>query len=256
MQITMQGNALRGLAQSGCLRACFPRRHGGPLEAVIVNTAGGIADGDRLQIDVAAAGSADMVVTTPSAERIYRARPGAPPARMSIVLRIANGARLAFLPQETIVFNQAAMERTLDVSMEAQGVYLGVEALIFGRQESAESITNIRLRDTIRLRRGGRLVLQDCVRLRGEVAPILTAPAGGNGARAIATLVYAATDSMARLDAVRVALEGAPAETGASAWDGVLVTRILAQDALALHHCVSRALSILHWAGLPRVWVS
>ena len=182
VRIAASATGLDDLAQSGCLRACFPNRHGGALEAVIVNTAGGIADADSLRVNVVAGQGSDIVVTTPSAERIYRARPDAAAARMAITLQIAPEAQLAFLPQETILFNHCALDRTLDVHMDEQASYLGVEALIFGRQEAAETITNIRLRDTVRVHRGGRRVFQDSVRLQDDVAAVLASNAAMGGA--------------------------------------------------------------------------
>lgn len=256
VRIAARATGLDDLAQSGCLRACFPNRHGGALEAVIVNTAGGIADGDSLRVDIGAGQGSDIVVTTPSAERIYRARPNAAAARMAITLHIAPEAQLAFLPQETILFNHCALDRTLDVHMDERASYLGLEALIFGRQESAETITNVRLCDTVRVHRGGRLVLQDSVRLQGDVTTVLASRAATGGAKALATIVLATPGSAARLDGVRAALADTAVQSGASAWNGCLVTRILAQDARTLRIAVVAALGALSDTQIPRIWNS
>jgi urease accessory protein len=252
-----QGTVLQGLAQSGCLRACFPRMRGGALEAVILNSAGGTTDGDRLRIDATAGPGTRLVLSTPSAERIYRARPEAKPATHDILLTLEDGARLDFLPQETILFDACALDRTLTIDMHGQADFLGVEALVFGRQDSGETLSHLRLRDTIRLRRDGRLLLQDAVRLDGDVDRLLQAAASAGGRRAVATLIHAAPDACAGLAALRGALCKAPAETGASAWDGLLVTRILAADAQALRRSVLIALAVLRpGQALPRVWNS
>ena len=251
VHIGVRGRALQTLAQSGCLRACFPRPHDGATEAVIVNTAGGIADGDRLRIEAAAEDGADLVVTTPSAERVYRARPQADAARVNVVLRVKAGARLAFLPQETILFDGCALDRTLEVALDTKGSYLGVEALVFGRQASGETVGSIRLRDAFRLRRDGRLVLHDCVRLQGSVSNLLASHAGAGGGRGMATLVYAACDVDARLDDVRRAISEAGS---ASAWDGVLMARMRAADGKQLRDAIAAVLSVLHCRSLPRVW--
>ena len=248
------GTVLRTLDQSGCLRACFPRTRGGTLEAVLVNTAGGIADGDRLTIAASAERGARMVVTTQSAERIYRARPDASPASIEVTLQAAEDASLIFLPQETILFDSCALERTLQIDLHSTASYLGVEALVFGRQEFGETISSLRLRDTIRLRRGGRLLLHDSVRLQGEVDSLLATQASAAGARGVATIVYAAPCAEQRLPALRQAL--ASAEGGASAWDGMLVARLVAPDGQALRRSVLAALAPLRSAPLPRVWQS
>jgi urease accessory protein len=251
------GTVLHDLAQSGCLRACFPRRHGGPLEAVIVNTAGGVADGDRLGVAITAGAGADMVVTTPSAERIYRARTDAAAAQVDIVLRVGAGARLGFLPQETLLFDRCALDRTLLVELAGDGCYVGVEALVFGRAAFGETLDQMRLRDTIRLRRDGRLLLHDAVRLQGEVGPHLAAAASACGGRAVATVMGVAPDIGLRLEPLRAVLGTTALEAGVSAWDGMLVARLLAADAQALRRGIVAALAVLRPdAALPRVWSS
>jgi urease accessory protein len=255
VRIGVQGDALDSLFQSGCLRACFPRRHGGPTEAVVVNTAGGIADGDQLSLSVAAEDGAQVVVTTPSAERVYRARQGADAAHVRVTICVGPGARVAYLPQETILFDRCRLHRTLDVELDEQGSYLGVEALVFGRQESAETIAELWLRDTMRLRQGGRLLLQDGVRLCGDVRTLLACKAGAGGNRGVATIVYAAADAASRLNDVRDALADTP-RGGASTWNGILVARILAEDGKALRNALVKILSRLTRNPLPRVWTN
>ena len=96
-----------GLAARALSRT--PRRE---LEAVIVNTAGGIAGGDRFDLDIAVgAGRARSSVTTAAAEKVYRSLgPDARDRRASS--RSAPARTLAWLPQETILFDRARLART------------------------------------------------------------------------------------------------------------------------------------------------
>jgi urease accessory protein len=242
------------LHQAGCLKLRFPHSHDGGLEAVLINISGGVADGDTLSVTLEAGAGAALTFSTPAAERIYRAMRGAPAARIDMQARIGAGARLNYLPQETLFFDGCALDRSLRIDLDPQGVFLGVEARLFGRLLSGEAIRQMHLRDRLILRRGGRLVLHDAVRMQGDPRLLLAAGAGAGGCKAAATLLYAAPDAAVRLDAVRAALEGGDA--GASAWDGILMARLVAADGQALRRAVVPALQILLQEPLPRLWAS
>jgi urease accessory protein len=156
-----------------------------------------------------------------------------------------------WLPQETILFDRCALDRRLHVELAADAWFLGVESLVFGRAAMGESVALASLRDVIQVRRAGRLLLHDAIRLDGAVAATLQRAAIADGARAVATLVHVAPDTDAALDTVRDALPNG----GASAWDGMLVVRVLAADGASLRTAVVAALHVLR-AGrpLPRVW--
>jgi len=252
--VRLSGGATRlaDLRQLGCLRACFPRGDGGALQAVALNTSGGVTDGDHLRTTFAVQAGASLTVATQAAERIYRARTGAAPARLETRITIGQGGHAAYLPQETILFDGSALDRTLHVEMEEDSVYLGVETLVFGRLASGEVLREIFLRDTVTLRRGGRLVLHDQVRLQGHVPRLLAGRATAGGAGAVASLVYAAPGAAARLDPLRAALAGAG---GASFRDGLVVARIVAQDGRQARCAVLAGLGALRdGRALPRVW--
>lgn len=242
------------LRQDGCLKARFPR----PVdwaEIITLNSSGGVAGGDRLDCAFEMGAGAKATVASQAAERFYRALPGDPPAHLRSRVTVAAGAAAEWLPQESILFDNAALDRALDVDIAADGWFLGVESLLFGRAASGERVANIRLADTIRVRRDGKLVLHDAIRLTGEVAAVLDRPATARGAAAMATLVHVAPDAESRLEEVRAALEAAPGEAGVSAWDGMLVGRFVAADGARLRAAVLAALAILRGGrALPRVW--
>ncbi len=246
---------LDGLRQEGCLKARFPRmEHGAWAGAVTLNSSGGVAGGDVLDMAVAAGPGTRATVASQAAERFYRALPGTAPARVSTALRVAPGAALEWLPQESILFDRCAVRRRLSVDLAGDAWFLGVEQLVFGRTAMGEAVRDARLRDLIELRRDGRLLLHDAIRFDGPVQSLLDRRATGGAARGVATLVHAAPDAESRLDALRGALAGYDA--GASAWDGLLVARIVAADGACLRAAVVAGLSALR-AGrpLPRVWL-
>lgn len=242
------------LRQDGCLKARFPRPVDW-LEVVALNSSGGVAGGDRLDCAFDLGAGARATWASQAAERFYRAAPGDSAARLRTRITLAEGAAAEWLPQETILFDGAALDRVLEIDLPADGWFLGVESLLFGRTASGERVTCAALSDTIRVRRAGRLILHDAIRLHGPVADTLAGPASAAGATAVATLVHVAPDAETRLDTLRAALAAAPGESGASAWDGMLIGRIVARDGAALRAGVSAALASLRdGRALPRVW--
>jgi urease accessory protein len=245
---------LAGLRQEGCLKARFPRG-GAPgwRDVVVLNSSGGIAGGDRLTLHFRLQAGARVCLAAQAAERFYRALPDSPPAHVATRIVLDPGAAAEWLPQEAILFDGACLDRRLDVEMADDGWFLGVESLVFGRAAMGETVRHGSLRDMIRIRRGGRLLLHDAVRLAGDIAQALARPAIAAGARSVATIVYVAPDAEARLTGVRAALDGA--EAGASAWDGMLLARMLAPESATLRRMVTAALAVLRGArSLPRVW--
>jgi urease accessory protein len=248
-------SVLADLRQDGCLKARFPR----PVdwaEVVTLNSSGGVAGGDRLDSVFEVREGARATFASQAAERFYRALPGDPPARVRTHLTVAQGGAAEWLPQESILFDRTALDRVLTVELADDAWFLGVESLVFGRTAMGERVGTARLADTIRVRRAGRLVLHDAIRLAGEVAATLESAAVARGGAAVATIVHVAQDAEARLDALRAAWDDAPAEAGASAWDGMLVGRVVARDGASLRATVTAGLVALRdGRALPRVWL-
>jgi urease accessory protein len=248
---------LADLRQSGCLKARFPR--GGDADwanAVMLNVGGGVAAGDRLDISVELEAGARLTLAAQAAERFYRALPGAASSVVRTSLTVADRAVMEWLPQETILFDRASVDRRLEIALAPGARFLGVESLVFGRKAMGESVQRARLRDLIRIRRDGRLLLHDAIRLEGEVAATLAHRAAANGARAVATLVQVDPDAEALCDPLRAALADLPVEAGVSAWDGLLLSRIVAADGASLRSAVVAGLAVLrNGRALPRVWM-
>lgn len=247
--VNPRGTYAATIGEGGGFRVKFPK---GPLcEAVVINTAGGMTGGDRLELAATLDAGADAVICTQSAEKIYRSDGAA--TRITAALTLGAGARLVWAPQETILFNGARLERALMVDMAADAVFLAAEMAIFGRGAMGESLTDAGFADRWRVRRDGRLIFADDVRLTGDMAGALARPAVGNGAKAAATLLYVSPDAGVRLEDVR-GLELAGCEWGAGVWDGLLCARFVGADPAALRAAVAAVLAFLSGRPLPRVW--
>ncbi len=219
---------------------------------VTLNSAGGVAQGDRLDIGIVAAAATRLTVASQAAERFYRS-PGGGPATVRTSLAVAPGAAMEWLPQETILFDGCALDRHLEVELAPRSWFLGVETLVFGRALMGESVQSAMLRDRIRVHRDGALLLHDAIRLDGRVQAVLDRPAVAGGGRAVATLIHAAPDGPERLERLRAALS--PWHAGASVMDGLLVARVVAQDGACARAAVVAGLAVLRdGRPLPRVW--
>lgn len=243
------------LRQVGCLKARFPRRIApGWMDVVMLNTGGGVAGGDRLDLSFEVGEGGQATIVAQAAERFYRALVEDAPSRVRTRLTVAVGAALEWLPQETILFDRSALDRRLEVDLAPDARFLGVETIVFGRTAMGESVRQGWLRDLIRICRGGTLLLHDAIRLDGDIDAALKRPAVGGGAKALATLVYVAPDAADRLDGVRAVLDRA--EAGASVWNGMLVARVLGADSATVRRVVIAVLAVLRDSRpLPRVWV-
>jgi urease accessory protein len=232
----------------------FPRPEGDPLDAVLINTGGGICCGDCFDVRIQVGAGAQTVIATPAAEKIYRSDGAA--ADVSVALSLACGAEIEWLPQETILFDEARLRRRLTVELSGGAKALLFEAVTFGRSARGEEMRNGLLNDVWRIRRDGRLVYADTLRLSGPVAALLDRPALGGGARAVATCLYAAADSERRVEEARALLDGCRSQCGASAWNGLLVVRFLAASSSDLRLDAVRFLEGFRGRPLPRVWQS
>jgi urease accessory protein len=232
----------------------MPRVTGSTLEAVLINTGGGIACGDRFDVEVDAGPGAQLILTTTAAEKAYRSD-GAT-AEMFVRLTLAAGADIAWIPQETIVFDRARLARRFVAEVADNARVLLFDAFVFGRTARGEQVEEGFFEDRWRVRRNGRLVFAETLRLDGPVATLLKRQAVAGGARALATLLYVAPDAEARLDEVRSLLESSAGMAGASAWNGLLAVRFLARDGAELRRDAARFLEGFRGCALPRVWQS
>ena len=256
------GTRLADLYQQAPLRVLFPVADGcGITQAVLLTTSGGLVGGDRLDVQVTAGEDAAALVTPQAAEKVYRSI-GAD-CRIAICLKAAAGSWLEWLPQETILFDGARLDRATVIDAAPGARVLAGEMLVFGRQARGETLRRGRLREAWKVYRGGRLVWADTLRMDGDLRALLAAPACFGGATAAATALYLGEEGKAVLTLARDLTPAAtPGEmvAAASLVAGVLVVRWLARDARLLRDAFGRFWAAMRGAlggfpaVLPRVW--
>jgi urease accessory protein len=242
----------RRVHEAGSLRVRFPNHdEPGNLDAVIVNTAGGMTGGDSFNIDIKVGIGASLTVTTAAAEKVYRSL--APETKIAVKLDVSEGGRLAWLPQETIVFDRVRLRRSIDVNLDRGAHLLLAEAIIFGRSAMGETVINGKLSDRWRVKVGGALVFAETVRLDGAIAQNLAQRAVAAGGIAVAS-VLKVPGGEADIAAVRAIADGFRGEVGVSAWNGHAVVRLVAPSGDVLRRDLMAVLGTLNAAPLPRLW--
>lgn len=246
-----RGSRLAGLRHSGSARCLLPRTATDDLQAVLLNTAGGVTGGDRFSWHGTAEDGAHLTLSTQAAERAYRAQPKET-GEVHTVLSAGADARIDWLPQETIVFDGARLARRLEADLAPDATLLAVEAVIFGRTAMGERLERFDLTDHWRVRVDGRLVYADALRLAGAGERVLDRPALLCGARAMASIVLVSPRAEGLLAPVRALM---PESGGASVVaPGVLSARMVARDGAALRRVLPAILECLRGAALPKVW--
>jgi urease accessory protein len=252
LSVAAQGGVTRRrqVYEDGPLRVRFPNSTGPALEAMIVNTAGGIAGGDRHDLDIDVGEGATLGVTTAAAEKVYRALE--PQSELAVKLTVGAGARLSWLPQETILFDRARLKRRIDVDLAADATLVMAEAVVFGRSAMGEAVVEGAFTDRWRVRRDGRLLFAETVRLDGEIAKMLAEPAVAGGGVAIATVLAVPGDQAM---AERLRSQTFCGEVGVSAWNGLAVARLCAKDDASLRRDLTVVITALG-GTLPRLWLN
>src|SRR5262245_9287289 len=224
------GTRITDIFQQGPIRIMFPRTGNGAVEeAVLVNTAGGIAGGDRLECDVTALANTSIAVTSQAAEKVYRALNE--PARIGTKLKVCEAAKVAWLPQETIVFNSARLCRETEIELSSGAELLALEWLVLGRVAHGEKVIDGHITDSCRVKKDGRLIWADSFRATDVMFPHLHRKALLSNCKTVGTLIYFGPDLDRRLEFLRNVVPSLECHCAATSVGGLIVVRFAAEVA-------------------------
>jgi len=195
-------------------------------EAVIINSSGGTAGGDRLEIEVVALNNASVAVTTQAAEKIYRALDR--PAQVATKLKACGTSKLAWLPQETIVFNQARVRRQTEIELCSGAELIALEWLVLGRAARGEEVVSGHISDSWRIKRDGHLIWADGFRVSDEVFAQLHRKALLSNWKAVATLIYFGPGLDTRLRILREIAASIDCSCAATIVGAIIIVRVAA----------------------------
>ncbi|VVO56338.1 Urease accessory protein UreD [Pseudomonas fluorescens] len=257
-----------GYARFGDSTRPVQRRHKGPLRVqkhlyaegphvcqhIIVHPPGGIAGGDRLDISASVGRDAWAQITSPGAAKWYRA---AGPAYQQLALKVASGATLEWLPQETIIFSAAQAELSTCVELEGDARLFYWDVVALGRPASGERFDFGHFQAQLDIRRDGRLLWHERQRIVGGDG-LLDSPIGLDGQPVFATLLVTGDIDSQLLERCR----SLPNEVRGDLTQlpGLLVARCLASEALLARGWLIDLWRLLRPALLgreavpPRIW--
>jgi urease accessory protein len=254
-------SVLADLYQRTPCRLLFPDAPPGePPTAVLLTTSGGLTGGDRISIAADIGAGAAATITSQAAEKIYRSL--GPSATIRVALSVAPGGWLEYLPQETILFDGARLERRTSASVAPGGRLLACETAVFGRAARGETFARGLLHESWRVTCGERLAWADALRLDRDIAAMLAAPAGFDGAGALATALYVGDDAASYVETARALASDEACRSGASLVNGILIARFLAarpttvRQALAHYIAGMRAAAGALAPVVPSLWQS
>jgi urease accessory protein len=223
-----KGTRVMDVFQRSPIRIMFPKTADGAVqEAVLVNTAGGIAGGDRLETGVTALGNASIAVTSQAAEKVYRALDES--ARITTRLKAYEVAKLAWLPQETIVFDRGRLRRETEIELSSTAELLALEWLVLGRTAHGEDMVGGHITDSWRVKKDDRLIWADSFRITDEIFPQLDRKALLSNCRAVATLLYFGPALAARLEFLREVVRSLECQCGVTSVGGLIIVRFAAK---------------------------
>lgn len=244
---------LRDLHQSGSAKVFLPKIHAATPEIVFLNTAGGVTGGDHIDYALDVGDQAQANATTQTAERAYEASYGT--GKVNVNLSVGEGARLDWLPQETILFEGSNMARKTLVNLAQTSEFLMVETIVLGRTAMKETLKNVSFSDWREVRRAGKVQWVEPFGFDARVLSNRDSVATFAGSRAFATIAMFSQGAEDSIGPIRsAASESVDTDVAASGWNGRAIVRLRSHDLLPLHKTLTRILNVVRRDPLPRVW--
>lgn len=266
LQLARRGDATRLVAAHhvGPLRLQRPFYPEGPAHphVYLLHPPGGMVPGDRLDIGIDVANGASALITTPASGKVYDVGERDLPQHQQVTARVADGARLEWLPQDTVFFNGARYsgETTIHLQGDAQCIVWDIATL--GRRAGNFPFVNGQICQRLAVIRDDRPLLLEQLRVESG-SPLLEAPWGLGGARTWGTLVATGTVSKEMLETLRSVCDAeGPARVSVTALKHGLVARYLGdcpRQALRVFERlwgVLRPVLLARDACAPRVWAT
>lgn len=241
--------------QEGCAKIRLPDTFDTTMEAVLINSSGGLTGGDHMEWSFAAGDGTHLTLTTQACEKIYKASAGT--AAVSARISVSEGATVHWLPQETILFDRASLSRRLEVDIADGAEFLAVEAVLPGRKAMGEAMREGLFQDRWRIRKNGALLHAENLRLSGDIAGLTQERAVLGGQVAFATVFYTGADCELHLDKLRGLIGGVGGGVSCYrvAGEEKLIARLVAADGFALRKILIPIISHLRkGASVPKVW--
>ncbi|WP_280548109.1 urease accessory protein UreD [Halomonas sp. 11-S5] len=243
-------------------RPFYPEGRPGACHVYLLHPPGGLVSGDALSITAGVGANAHVLLTTPAANKLYKADSHGVAWSQKTRLGVADGGILEWLPQETLAFDGSRGEQSTAIELEGSARCLGWEVMSLGRPASALPFTTGRIEQRFRLTLDGRPLWLERQPL-DPAHPRFVGPWGQGGASVQATFwAVGLEDEHEAIDALREGLPVAPSRYAVTVRHGVLLLRYLGQERneawdLCRHAWeILRPLLIDREAHTPRIWLT
>ena len=233
----------------------------GSCHVYLLHPPGGLVSGDALSIGAEVGPGARALITTPAANKLYRADSHGVAWAQHTKLRVQAGGELEWLPQETIAFDGSRGVQSTELALEKEARCLGWEVLALGRPAGELPFVSGHLEQRFSLTRDGRPLWHER-QLLDPTHPRFSGRWGQGGASVQATLWAVGLDDEA--GAVAMLREALPASPrwAVTLRQGVLLLRYLGDErneAWALCQAAwmrLRPLLLGREACVPRIWMT
>lgn len=247
------------LRQQGAFKVRFPKfGREDTLEAILINTSGGLTGGDKMHFAFEAGTHTNNVVSTQACEKFYRSAGGV--ARVENQITLEDHARLIWCPQEAILFRGSQVDRTIDITMHPTASLCLLEPIVFGREAHNERYDRGTFKDRWRIRVGGKIVHTEHVNLKCDTENPLSHPAVLGDNTTIATMLLINCAQSVDEDGLHRMLSQLPMVTAAaSRWSvsdvSKTVLRFLAPNSYHLRAALTQVFAqLFENQVLPKVW--
>ena len=241
---------IAGLQQSGSAKVMLPDRDLG--QAIFLNTSGGLTGGDRLRYELRLAAGLSICATTQTAERAYASLGEV--AVAEVALDIGDGASLDWLPQETLIYEHARLQRRINVTLGHDARLLLTETVVLGRHAMGELTEFAGFRDFRLVSRDHRPIWAESLHVDAATLASRSGKALLGKARCFSTIALIAPDAVDHLGRVNDLLCAEGCAVAASAWNGRLILRLVSEHLWPLRQQVAQILIRLRGKPVPRVW--
>ncbi|MDY7115827.1 urease accessory protein UreD [Halomonas sp. SSL-5] len=238
-----------------------PRGRSGACHAYLLHPPGGLVSGDALAISARVEPGAHALLTTPAANKLYKADSHGVAWHQQTRLEVADGGILEWLPQETLAFDGSRGEQRTTIALSGAARCLGWEVMALGRPASQLPFLSGRIEQRFRLTLDGRPLWLERQPL-DPTHPRFLGRWGQGGATVQATLwAVGLEDEREAVEVLRETL-GASTRWAVTIRHGVLLLRYLGQERNEAWALCRRAWEILRprligWpAHTPRIWLT
>lgn len=228
----------------------------------LLHPPGGMVSGDDLSYQFKVHPGAKVLLTTPASGKLYRARDNGFLQKTDAVLSLDSEAFCAYLPQDTIIFNQAQGVLNTHVALDASATFIGWEHLVLGRAAGGHPFSQGQISQSLTIVRDSQLLYRDHLRITPRTIHEISGLAGMTSFASMILVLPNSFEAVAELlSNCRNALREFSGESGVTAIRNHLISiRLLSDEAAKTRLALERLwlevgeYLLSRQVQIPRIW--